>query len=248
MTAIPSQTLPRPATDATVTAGLPEAGLSARLDPSTAITQGVVGGRKFGGRVMNWILGGFGDWLAYLREADGISLTDTAQVLELSISAASIINGGFELKGAVDISPLEPAAEQQTVSTQLVWNLSALLPRNALLTRMTIDVQAEAGYSINPSSSEFPTLGLYSRSWSDNAIHHLTTDVVDAPADVAAYKTRHELTFDFSGSPVDLRNVASGGTFRSLYMVLTGALGASFAQGNVLFMAPRAYVKSKPWA
>ena len=113
---------------------------------------------------------------------------------------------------------------------------------------MTIDVQAEAGYSVNPSSSEFPTLGLYSRSWSDNVIHHLTTDVVDAPADVAAYKTRHELTFDFSSSPVDLRNIVLGGTFRSLYMVLTGALGASFAQGNVLFTAPRAFVKAHPWA
>jgi hypothetical protein len=52
---------------------------------------------------------------------------------------------------------------------------------------------------------------------------------------------------DFGSSPVDLRNVASGGTFRSLYMVLTGAAGASFAQGNVLFTAPRAYVKAYPW-
>ena len=52
-----------------------------RLDPSTAITQGVIGGRTFGGRVMNWILGGFGDWLAYLRESAGERLSTTARMV-----------------------------------------------------------------------------------------------------------------------------------------------------------------------
>jgi hypothetical protein len=78
----PTQIIPRPATDATVSGGLPDAGLSTRLDPSTAITQGAQGGRKFSARVMNWILGGFGDWLAYMDAARADLLSRTA-VLEL---------------------------------------------------------------------------------------------------------------------------------------------------------------------
>ena len=65
----PTQAIPLPATDATVSSGLPDARLSTRLDPSTAITQGVQGGRKLSARVMNWILGGFGDWINYLTSA-----------------------------------------------------------------------------------------------------------------------------------------------------------------------------------
>jgi hypothetical protein len=197
------------------------------------------------------VIGGLADWTGYLREADAISLSNTAQVLELAVASASIINGGFVLQGNLYGSPvIEPAAEQQTVNTKLVWNLSALLPRNAFLTRISVDVQAETGYSVNPTGTEFPSLGLYSRSWSDNVIHHLTTDVFDAPADVAAYKTRHTLTIDFTAGlgVVDLRNIPLGGTYRSIYMVLTGAIGGSFAQGNVLFTNPRAYVTSNPWA
>jgi hypothetical protein len=252
MTAIPSQVLPLPATDATVTVGLPEAGLSTRLDPSTAITQGVVGGRKFGGRVMNWILGGFGDWLAYLREADGISLTDNEQPLQIPIASVVASSAGFALKGNLyGSSPhYEPALEQQSVAGSFVWDLSSVLPRNAMMTRVSIDVQAETGYSTNPTGTEFPAIGLFARNWADNSISTIIAPVYDAPVNVAAYKTRHTMSLDFTGTGlIDMRNLAifSGNYYRSIYLVVLGAQGGSFAQGNVLFTNPLAYLRSYPW-
>jgi len=90
----PTQVIPRPATDATVSTGLPEAGLSTRLDPSTAITQGVIGGRKFGGRIMNWILGGFGDWIAYL---DGQAIREVVLGTSVYINDDSITGSGPQI-------------------------------------------------------------------------------------------------------------------------------------------------------
>ena len=98
----PTQTLPRPATDSTVSDGLPEARLSTRLDPSTAITQGVIGGRKFGGRIMNWIIGGFGDWLAYLdsARADLLSRTATLEICKINSRISASIGDLQALTGA----------------------------------------------------------------------------------------------------------------------------------------------------
>ena len=248
MTTVPSQILPLPATDATVTAGLPEAGLSVRLDPSTAISQGVIGGRKFGGRVMNWILGGFGDWLAYLRESAGERLSTTARTFTVPTETVCELlhaksENAFDVLGAGTLlgsgNANQPVIRQNISSCQFMWDLSSILPKDAMLTSVSLDIFTNAGWSALPNNK--PDLTLLAVGLDGTVLIESGT-VVDGSTTAAEFNVLH--TISITGLTTDLSNVQASPTTR-LYLLAQGAIDTSWQP--VYFKSPRAMLTSRPW-
>ena len=243
MTAIPSQVLPLPATDATVTVGLPEAGLSTRLDPSTAITQGTIGGRKFGARVMNWILGGFGDWIAYLREANGDRLTDTprnyciptALVAELNHVKSSFAFDVYNPSGLLGVNIHQPVVMQNISTCVFSWQISDILPRDGILDTLIVMVMADPGWSSLPTNLGDLTVIAVAEDGTETVI---SSTAVDPSATVAAFRAPHQIIL--TGLNIDLDQ--SG---KRIYAHLQGAINASWLP--VYYFNLSCTVKAKPW-
>jgi hypothetical protein len=251
MTAIPSQILPLPATDATVAAGLPEAGLSTRFDPSTAISQGVIGGRAFGGRVMNWILGGFGDWLAYLREADGLRLTDTPRLVYIPTATVAELNHptpypGYNIGGGETMydtgNGAQPVIYQTTSNCFFCWHISDILPRDGILTEVSVQVKG-IGWVGPPTG--VPAMALQAR-YPDGTMSPVGATVTDPNTTDVLFNLVHDLSI--TGLSVDLDN-AGGLSPVALMLCVQGATFEALPYApTVCFAAPRCKVKSKMWA
>ena len=241
----PSQVLPRPATDSTVSTGLPEQGLSTRFDPSTAITQGVVGDRKFGARRMNWILGGFGDWIAWLREAVPTRLTDTPRTLFLD--AAKWIDSDGTSKadvrgGSGILADFQTMLIQAFTARVYLNQLSGVLPADGILTEVSVQLRGDAAWGALPDVMPGFTIVRVNSDLTTTAVASI---VADTSANVAAFKLNHKLTLTLGGGGLDLETGGGTGPCR-LYLQLYGAVKASGYQ-PVYYYDLQCKVKSKPY-
>ena len=261
---VPSQALPIAATDATVSLGLPEAGLSTRLDPSTAITQGVVGGRKFGARAMNFILGGLGDWLAYLREAMPLRLSATPRVVLIPIERAVDVTDGTpaienpahtsEITGAGSTfgsgNHFQPVLRQ--LGTSRIWaiDLSDILPKDGLLTEISLQVIGDAAWGAGLPST-LPSIAMQYVSSAGGidtdpvVVHIIGSGAVDPSTTYGQFQLKHYITLT-PGTPIDLAVVGTSYQVR-LYLVISGAVSGSGDIPTVTFFNARAKVTSKAW-
>jgi len=246
MTAVPSQTLPRPATDSVVTAGYDESGLTVRASPGSILTQGVLGGARYPARWLNWILGGFGDWLAYLREASPARLSTIAKVFLLDVTRAGMtsddaypvrIGSPGAAFGSAAYANQVVVAQTQTAQD---WSLelSSDLPRDGLLTQLTLRL---LGTGSTPDTA-WPGIALY------RVLYNMHTELLGSItyASGGLFSDDHTITLDFSGSPIDLAQENGGIPVRYLLQVIGARHGGAWT-GEVLYYDARALVTSKPW-
>ncbi len=250
MSTIPSSDIPSFATDASVATG-DETGLSVRLSPGTDATQGAIGGRRYAARWFNYVLGVFGDWLRYFREANGLRLTDTPRDLciptegfcELvnapSTDAAYIRLDGEAIFGS-SANINQPVLSQNLTNCYFMWQLSDVLPKDGVLTEVSIQVCGSTAWTALPTTK--PKLSVVYRG-PDGTLLELAAAVTDPSANATAFKALHDLTI--SGLSLDLSTSTPLSPAGRIYLVLEGAKDTTF--WSVFFAAPRAKVKSKAW-
>lgn len=243
MTDIPTQALPRTATDSEFTSGA-ESGLSTRADPGSTLTQGMLGAARYPARYMNWILGGLGDWLSFLREAIPSRLTSTARSFPLDIAAAHMLTTDTALRAAPEAGVFGTFNVYQIVLTQtedtaeFILDLGSL-PRDGLLTEIMLRVYSTGTPTVMPCIS-LKALG------DSGVVAHIAGPVYIDPAHWGAY-IAYDLTLDLSAAPVDLNTEPLYGPASRYLLYLTGGQKSSWTD-NMFYYGCRAKVVSKPWA
>ena len=111
MTQSPNVRIPTWATDATVSPGYIDAGLSVRVEPSEAAKgQGYVGGQPIPAETDNWLIGGLADWVKWLAPLQLRSWRktlsdplyyDTFTKMVLAGQPACIARGNWLLPGSI---------------------------------------------------------------------------------------------------------------------------------------------------
>ena len=230
------------ATDSTVASG-PEATKTVRVYPTSGvIQQGFQADQGVAARTANGVVGNQGDWIKYLRESTGDRLGNIDQTYLLptsDVSESSFISTShaFDVTGNPYTPSVAPTVMQNIAGCIFVWQLSCVLPRNALLTGLNIQVQGGSSYASLPA---MPTIGLYLIA-PTGVVMLVGSTVTDTAGGVAAFKLRHTLQVSYASLPVFL-----GDPSQRLIMVVTGA-GTTFAD-KVAFAEPRATVIACPWS
>jgi hypothetical protein len=202
---------------------------------------------------MNWVLGGFGDWLAYLREATPVTLETAPQTFRLPAAGVAELHGAkstfsFELGSNPTTGLPEPTITQNITNCLFCVDLSAYLPTNGILYSINVAVQASTAYAAIPPSGELPTLAVWQVLASGDA-SILGTAEVDSSGDLAAYKLRHLITKTLE-TPTVLTNEALFGSGsneqRRLLLMLQGGTTSPLAH-PVYFSNFCAHVGSVTW-
>lgn len=246
MTAIPSQTLPTWSTDSTVSSG-DESGQTTRYNMgAAALAQGAVAGRRLPARFLNWVLGGFGDWLAYLREANGTRLSTTARTLMVPLtSVCENTTGAPGSNWCVIKDPTKdpsgaPVVQQTTSALWFLWDLG-WCPRDALITMVSVGVKASPLWNALPATK--PAIALLYEDSSGELVVAGDGGTADDPADLSAWLDLRTLYHAFA-TPVDLNTAGTAGPVR-LFLSVSGAADSVFSP--VYFKQPMVTVKSKTW-
>jgi hypothetical protein len=260
MTATPTSSLAI-ATDATVTAG-PEVGLAVRADPGSGqLAQGPISGAKYPARWLNWIFGTLADWCSYLREAMPVRLSSTPRVFLIPIERTVDVTDGTppaeaptttsEITGANTLfgsgNHYQPVLAQRGSNRQFVIDLSDILPKDGLLTKIQLQVMGDGAWGAAlPTSLPLLVLQYVASAGGldlDPVVVTTIASQVDLSSTAGQFQLKHYITLT-PGAPLDLATAGTAHQVR-VYLAIAGAVDASMAP--VYFFNARAEVTSKTW-
>jgi hypothetical protein len=198
---------------------------------------------------MNWAIGGLCDWVAYLREATPVRLNSTDRTFFVPIESAVCstpgaptgwsVSGTYGLFGTTGDVLLIPVLTQSATALKWVWQLSDVLPKDGLLTSISIRLQGVPAWAALPSA--MPVIYLV-RVSSSMSVTRISSPVYDASVDVTAFKSDH--TIEITGS-LDL-DTGSGPQSSRIYLVLEGAENSTWV--DLFYYDIKATVTSKAWS
>jgi hypothetical protein len=215
---------------------------------------------------MNFILGGFGDWLAYLREAIPLSLSATPRVVLIPIERAVDVTDGTpaienpahtsEVVGAGTIfgsgNHYQPVLAQ--FGSARVWaiDLSDILPKDGLLTELSVQVMGSSAWgTLLPSS--LPRLSLQTvHSAGGLDLDPVVVDELGYQTDTSStygqFQLKHYVTYT-PAMPISLASFVGDATHQTrFYALITGAVSGSDDIPAVYYFNARAKVTSTAWA
>jgi hypothetical protein len=145
----------------------------------------------------------------------------------------------------------QPILVQWGSDNKFALDLSDILPKDGLLTQISIQVMGTAGWGTSlPTSLPLLVLQYVSSAGGidlDPVVVHTVASQADTSATYGQFQLKHYITLVL-GTPLDLATVGDSHQIR-VYLVIAGAVeGTGDLTSAVAYFNARAHVTSKAWA